>query len=256
MSLIPPDEATEEDVLRDERALAMIVLSVSDGQMVHVAGKPSAKAAWDSLKDVYVQKSAGSLIALMRQLYRTVMMPGSLVRAHLGSLNECFQQLEQRERYFGEEDKVLLILSSLSEDYNVLVTSLETVDIEKLSLEYVTGRLIEQERRLESLGSKPTSGKVARSGKVADLSGGGSSSSHCITDREDVAEGEQRESFPLVAFKVENMLFVWVAFTFEEKLSFFSRKGSWQAVFGWSSEESDDSAGADGGEQFFKCLAG
>ena len=79
----PPDEATEEDVLRDERALATIVLSVSASQLVHVAGKLSAKAAWDSLKDVYVQKSAGSLISLMRQLYQTVMMPGSSVELTL-----------------------------------------------------------------------------------------------------------------------------------------------------------------------------
>ena len=151
--------------MRDERALAIIVLSVADDQLVHVAGKQKAKAAWDSLSEVYAQKTAGSLIAITRQLYRTVIHPGESVRRHINKLTECFQMLEQRGKMTLEEDRVFILLSSLSEEYNMLIMALESVETDKLTFQYVTGRLLEQERRLES-------GKPAKSGKPARMERG------------------------------------------------------------------------------------
>ena len=116
------------------------MLSVADDQLIHVAGKQKAKAAWDSLSEVYVQKTAGSLIAITRWLYRTVMHPGESIRRHVNKLTECFQMLEQRGKTVLEEDKVFIILSYLSEDYNMLITALESVETDNLTFQYITER--------------------------------------------------------------------------------------------------------------------
>ncbi|CAI5799444.1 DDE-type integrase transposase recombinase [Podarcis lilfordi] len=47
----------------------------------------------------------------------------------------------------GEEDKVFIVLSSLDDSYDMLVNSLESVETDKLTLEYVTGRLYAEEDR-------------------------------------------------------------------------------------------------------------
>lgn len=76
--------------MRDVKALATIVLCLDDGQLIHVAGKTTAKVAWDWLKDVYAQLTAGVPIMFTRKMHHTVMMPGDSVRAHLNAQAECF----------------------------------------------------------------------------------------------------------------------------------------------------------------------
>ena len=60
-------------------------------------------------------------------------------------MRNLFVKLEQRGMEFTENHKVYVILSSLPEDYNVLVTSLESMSERDLTLEYLTGRLLEEE---------------------------------------------------------------------------------------------------------------
>ncbi|KAL8221083.1 UNVERIFIED_CONTAM: hypothetical protein K2H54_058578 [Gekko kuhli] len=62
----PAQAPSAEDTVKDEKALATIILSVADYQLVRVTHKDKAKEAWNSLKSVYVQQTAGSLISLMR----------------------------------------------------------------------------------------------------------------------------------------------------------------------------------------------
>ncbi|KAJ7335088.1 hypothetical protein JRQ81_013029 [Phrynocephalus forsythii] len=64
---------------------------------------------------------------------------------HLQEMRELLLQLEQRGMEFTVIHKVYVILSSLSEMYDVLVTSLESMPERDLTLEYLTGRLLEEE---------------------------------------------------------------------------------------------------------------
>lgn len=106
----------------DQKALATIILSMADDQLIHVHGKVNAKQAWDSLQEMYTQPMACSLIVLTRKMYQTVMQPGDSVTGHLNALAECFQQLERRGKTLSEEDRVYVILSSLLEEFNKLIT--------------------------------------------------------------------------------------------------------------------------------------
>ncbi|XP_060110753.1 vomeronasal type-2 receptor 26-like [Heteronotia binoei] len=151
----PPAQLGKEDMIKDEKAMANIILSVGDSQWNHLSVKNMAKAAWDCLKAVYVQSIADSLIAIIRRFYRTVMKPGESVRAHLNALAQCCHELKQRGKTVSDEDKVNLILSSLSVEYNMLVISLETAETSKLTLEYVTGWLIAEEQHLQESGYLP-----------------------------------------------------------------------------------------------------
>ena len=49
----PPNPGTDRDVMRDEKALAIIVLSVADDQLIHVTGKQKA-GIWQNGADSYV----------------------------------------------------------------------------------------------------------------------------------------------------------------------------------------------------------
>lgn len=143
----PLNQLSVDDNVKDQTVVATIILSVADDQLVHISGKTKAKDVWDSLRAVYIQQKAGSLIAITQWMYRIVMWPGESVRAHLNTLAEFFQLLEHCGKTVPEEDKVYIILSSLSEEYSMLVTSMESIETSKLTLAYITGRLLEEEAR-------------------------------------------------------------------------------------------------------------
>ena len=86
-------------------------------------------------------------MSLTRKLYRCRLQPGKSVSEHLQKMKELFNELEQRDMQFPENHKVYVMLRSLAEDYDVLVTSLESMDEEELTREYLTGRLLEEEQR-------------------------------------------------------------------------------------------------------------
>lgn len=132
----PPQAPSPDNKVKVQKALATIILSVANDLLVHIMGKAKVQDAWDNLKAVYVQETAGSLISLTRQLYRTVRQPDQSVRSHLNSLATCFQLLAQRGKLIWELDQVCIILSSLSERFDSLITALESVDAAKLTLLY------------------------------------------------------------------------------------------------------------------------
>ena len=62
-------------------------------------------------------------------------------------MRNLFVEIEQMGMQFRENHKVYVILSSLPEDYDVLVTSLESMPERDLTLEYLTGRMLEEEEK-------------------------------------------------------------------------------------------------------------
>lgn len=107
-----------------------------------------AQAPWDDLQAICAGVSSGSLIALTGRMYCLGMRLGDSMQGHINALKKCFQQLEQRKKATEETDKVYkvyILHSSLSEDYNTLITAFESVDTAQLSLLYVCGHLLEEE---------------------------------------------------------------------------------------------------------------
>lgn len=60
----PPEDPTAAEEVADSHALVAIVLSLSDDQIVHVINANNSAEAWESLRAVYLQQSAGTLISL------------------------------------------------------------------------------------------------------------------------------------------------------------------------------------------------
>lgn len=61
-------------------------------QLVHVADKESVQNIWNVLKEAFRPSSTGSLIVLMRKLYRTVMTEHKSVKEHLNILTGYFKE--------------------------------------------------------------------------------------------------------------------------------------------------------------------
>ena len=65
---------------------------------------------------------------------------------HLQKLKNSLMNFN-RNMEFTETHKAYIILSSLPESYDVLVTNLESMPERDLNLQYITGRLLEEARK-------------------------------------------------------------------------------------------------------------
>ena len=148
---------------RRDKALATIVLSV-DTSLLYLIGDPEDPAAvWQKLANQFEKKTWATKLDLRRKLHSMRLKDGDSAQEHIKTMTELFGALTVAGETVTEEDRVVYLLASLPDSYNVLVTALEASETVP-SLEVVTERILHQERKSKEKEADPetamTSGKV------------------------------------------------------------------------------------------------
>lgn len=144
---------------RRDKALATIVLSI-EPSLLYLLGDPeSPVAVWKKLSDQFQKKTWANKLELRRKLYSLRLKEGEPVQKHIKIMTEIFDSLSVIGDPVQEEDRVVHLLASLPESFNMLVTALEAnPDIP--SIEVVTERLLHEERKIQDRES-PRAGQKA-----------------------------------------------------------------------------------------------
>ena len=133
---------------RENHALSKICLSIAPSLHIYVRSCNTAKEAWDNLEKRFEEKSLTRKIEYRRKLYAVKFSNGMDMIEHVNDLKTIAERLESLGDPVSEKDLLMILISSLSDTYNNLITTLETVKEEELSWEYVRDRVIsEYERR-------------------------------------------------------------------------------------------------------------
>ena len=131
---------------RRDRALALIVLSIQPS-LLYLLGEPDDPVAvWRKLSDQFQKKTWANKLVLRRRLYSLKLKEGDSVQKHIREMTEIFEELAVIGDPVKEEDRVVHLLVSLSESYNMLVTALEA-NSDIPPMEVVTERLVHEERK-------------------------------------------------------------------------------------------------------------
>ena len=152
---------------RDRKAKAIICLSLADNQLMLVKTSTSARDAWIKLQKHFEQKGLANKLFLRRKLFTMQLQDGESVEQHVNSLKEIAEELESIKSSVSEEDLVLVILGSLPEAYNNLITSLES-RADSLDLEFLMTRLLHEERKLQEQGTVNKNQEAALYSKQKD----------------------------------------------------------------------------------------
>ncbi len=133
-----------------DKALAVIVLSISPS-LLYIIGEPSNPVeVWQKLADNFVKKTWANKLHLRKKLYSLKLEEGGSVQNHIKTMLETFSALSVVGDTVTEEDKVVHILASLPESYNMLVVAFEACqDVPKLDT--VIERLLHEERKSENV---------------------------------------------------------------------------------------------------------
>lgn len=103
--------------------------------------------AWDKLKEVHSLSAETAERRITRRLHKTRMKPDSSMEEHLQAMLEGFHELDVIGAGMKQKASVNLLLASLSDEYDPLVTALESWDETRLTLTAVRAKLLEEWRK-------------------------------------------------------------------------------------------------------------
>ena len=106
------------------RAALTIRMYLADAVMYHVMVKESLAAIWLKLESRYMSKSLTNKLLLKKKLYGLKMAEGLTLDQHINVSNHIISDMNRVDVKFEEEDMALILLNSLPESYDNLVTTL------------------------------------------------------------------------------------------------------------------------------------
>ena len=130
-----------------DRALSTIVLGI-DHSLLYLIGDPEDPVfVWRKLEAQFQRRTWANKLSLRRKLYGLKLKENEDVQGHIKSMIEVFDELAVIGDEVEEEDRVVHVLASLPDSFNVLVTALEA-NAEVPPLEIVIERLLHEQRKI------------------------------------------------------------------------------------------------------------
>ena len=107
----------------DQSAQTQIELTLSDAQMIHIAGAKTAAEMWEQLKLVKEARGQLGVLSQRRRLYRTVAQENTDIAAHITELRQIQEQLHMMNSLVSDEDFVTILITSLPESWDQFTTA-------------------------------------------------------------------------------------------------------------------------------------
>ncbi|GBE87159.1 hypothetical protein SCP_1004060 [Sparassis crispa] len=108
---------------KDLKAQNVIVLSLGDSQMVHIAGAKTAWAMWEQLRTVKEQRGQHGILALCWRFYRMQAKEEDNISSHITQLRQIQEQLHLMRKVVSDEDFRLILATSLLESWDSFLSS-------------------------------------------------------------------------------------------------------------------------------------
>ncbi|CAK9830520.1 Retrovirus-related Pol polyprotein from transposon TNT 1-94 [Anthophora retusa] len=137
---------TQEWDKKDSKALALINLSITHGQLNHVKKAKTSKDAWNTLKEVFESRGPVRKTALYKQLIRMEKKRDMSMTQYVNEFSSKAEQLEEVGIKLPEEVLSIMLISSLPPEYENFSVVIESRD-EVPSLENLKIKLKEEEAR-------------------------------------------------------------------------------------------------------------
>jgi len=121
------EQQTNFDI-KDEKALASILLCIKPSQINYVKHCTSSMEAWKKLASVHMPSGPARRIQLFKQLLYMKMSETDSITVHLSNFSDVIEKLQEIDQTVPDEMLVIILLSSLCDLYENFVVAIETRD--------------------------------------------------------------------------------------------------------------------------------
>ncbi|KAH9704361.1 Integrase catalytic domain-containing protein [Citrus sinensis] len=108
----------------NNKAHNTIILHLSDEVLREVAKEKTASGLWAKLEELFLKKSLAKRLYMKRKLYTFSMKEGTAMKDHLDEFNKLILDLENVNVMLEDEDRALILLSSLPDSYEHFMDTL------------------------------------------------------------------------------------------------------------------------------------
>jgi len=146
---IPRPTGESEDAqwkARDEKALALIILSVSKNKLGHLRRVTTSKEAWDEINRVHSSQEPVKKAMLYRQLYNSRKNETQTMMQYINDFQNKVNLLEDTGIEIPEELKTIMLLNGLPDTFENFCIAIESRD-QIPGVDFIKGKLLEEEAR-------------------------------------------------------------------------------------------------------------
>ncbi|KAG8502566.1 hypothetical protein CXB51_001088 [Gossypium anomalum] len=120
-----PDDVQEKDWKAiNQLAYGTIRSCLSREQRYAFSKETSANKLWVALEEKFLKKNSQNKLHLKKRLFRFTYVPGTTMNDHITKFNQLVTDLLNMDETFKDEDLALMLLGSLSEEFEFLETTL------------------------------------------------------------------------------------------------------------------------------------
>jgi hypothetical protein len=140
----PPSNADpkviKEYQRRAKKAMSTIGINLVDNQLHHIKRCKGPAEAWN----IHETRSLSNILFIHRKFFTCKMQEGEDLLDHINKVKALADQLACLEVPVKDEDVVMALLESLPPSYEYLITALETLPMQDLTMEFVTARFMHE----------------------------------------------------------------------------------------------------------------
>nr|GEW02102.1 retrovirus-related Pol polyprotein from transposon TNT 1-94 [Tanacetum cinerariifolium] len=124
LEVLPADMEAQAKVKLNKKAHNAMILCLGNKVLREVTGKTTTSEVWTKLETLYMTKSLANKLYLKKKLYTFYMLSGRKISEHIYEFNKIVLNLADIELKFKDEDRALLLLTSLLASYEHFVDTL------------------------------------------------------------------------------------------------------------------------------------
>lgn len=143
----------ELELKRRRKCRRLLIERIHDSHLEYVHDKVSPKQIWCTLQDVFQRKSIATRMHLKRQIVGMRFESGRLAD-HFLRFDRLVREFRGTGAVMEELDAVCHLLLSLGSAFPAVVTSIETMSEDNLTMEFVKCRLLDEETKQQGMGER------------------------------------------------------------------------------------------------------
>lgn len=147
---VPPQRVSADWEKANRAARNLIIEYLSDSLLSFVKPELTAKEILDNMSSLYERKSFATQMVLRTQLSQLKLSADTTLIKHFIRFDEIIEQLLAAGATIEEPERIIYLLLTLPNSYSGIITALETLSDNELSLPFVKTRLLDQETKLAS----------------------------------------------------------------------------------------------------------